>query len=107
MSDEPTLWVRRQWNASLAAEIRLADLSGLHWSDFSGGVGKRANRPYLHGYMSCDAIISGDLDHSCMHGPPPHRIKVCVVAKDNDRKLMATLKAGVAPRKNHLIPGGA
>jgi hypothetical protein len=29
--------------------------------------------------------IDGEIGHSCRHGPPPHRIKVCMTKKDNRR----------------------
>jgi hypothetical protein len=91
-SESRTVWVRRQWNDSLRAEYRLSDLTRLHWSDFSGGVGARSNRPYVHGYVECDQMLRGDLSHSCSHGPPPHRVKVCVVAKDNGGSGSALMK---------------
>ena len=45
----------------------------------------RANRHYLHGYVWCDGMIAGELAHRCSHGPPPHRITVCVTKKGNER----------------------
>jgi hypothetical protein len=30
-------------------------------------------------------MIAGDLAHSCEHGPPPHRIKVCITKKGNEK----------------------
>jgi len=80
----PVVWVRRQFNGKRRrAAYRLADVSGLHWSSRSGGKKRRANRPYLHGYVWCDAMIVGAVAHSCRHGPPPHRIKVCLTRIDN------------------------
>ena len=80
----PVVWVRRQFNGRRRrAAFRLADVSGLHWSSRSGGKKRRANRPYLHGYVWCDAMIAGGVAHSCRHGPPPHRIKVCLTKVDN------------------------
>jgi hypothetical protein len=88
-----TRWIRRHWHNILGAEYRLADLTGLHWTDLSGGVRPRSPRPMVHGYVHCDQMIRGELSHSCEHGRPPHRVKVCVVAKDNSRQLMTRLKA--------------
>lgn len=68
MSGEHVVWVRRQWDSSLSASYRFADLRGLHLGDVSGGIGKRANQEYVHAYVACDAMIDGDLDHSCQHG---------------------------------------
>jgi len=89
---EPLVWVRRQWNGTLGAAYALSALERPHWSDASGGVGRRANRLYVHGYVQCDGMVEGELDHSCEHGPPPHRIKVCVVARDNTAAVMRDLK---------------
>jgi hypothetical protein len=81
----PVVWVRRTFNnrRSRRAAYRIADVARLHWSSFSGGKIRRVNRPYLHGYVWCDAMITGVLGHSCRHGPPPHHIKVCITKIDN------------------------
>ena len=86
--------VRRQWNDWRELECRREDITGLHWDQIGGGVGARAPRPFLHGYISCDRIPDGsDFPHSCQHGAGPHRIKVVVVKKDNDRTMFAALAA--------------
>ncbi|HEY6166748.1 MAG TPA: hypothetical protein VI454_01825, partial [Verrucomicrobiae bacterium] len=81
----PVVWVRRRFNdrRSHRAAYRLAEVSGLHWSSRSGGKRRRASRPYLHGYVRCDAMIIGVVGHSCRHGPPPHHIKICITKIDN------------------------
>jgi hypothetical protein len=79
------VWVRRQFDSHKHAAYRFSDMSGWHWSDISGGTQKRANRQYLHAYVMCDAMIAGELSHSCAHGPGPHRIKVCVTKTDNKK----------------------
>ena len=78
--------VRRQWNDYRVGEVDLADLGSLRWDSASGGVGARTPQPFIHGYVSCDAI-RGDIAHSCQHGSAPHTIKVCVVKKDNPREV--------------------
>jgi hypothetical protein len=82
----------------LRAEYRLTDHTRLHWSGTSGGTMSRTNQLYIHGYVMCDQMLSGDLDHSCEHGPPPHRIKVCVVAVDNEPAVMKLLKSQLEPK---------
>ena len=81
----PIVWVRRQFSSRKHAAYRLGDVDGWHWSNMSGGIVRRANRFYLHGYVWCDALIAGKLAHSCLHGPPPHHIKVCVTRKGNEK----------------------
>jgi hypothetical protein len=94
--------VRRQWNdMDRIATYRLADMADLHWSRVSGGIGRRAPQAFLHAYVMCDAILSGDLAHSCRHGPPPHRIKVCITKKDNPAIFPELI--GIAPRPEHFV----
>jgi hypothetical protein len=81
----PVVWVRRQFDDHRHAAYRLDDVGGWHWSNISGGVQHRANRYYLHGYVMCDGMIAGELAHRCEHGPPPHRIKVCITKKGNEK----------------------
>jgi ribosomal protein L31E len=94
---DPVVWVRRQWNDWRHAQYRLSDISGLHWDDMSGGVQARAPRMFLHGYVLCDGMVSGELAHSCRHGPPPHKVKVCIVKKGNEDAWALILKT--APPK--------
>jgi hypothetical protein len=89
---ELTVRVRRQWNDDRIATYRIEDLSGLHMSDVSGGIQARANREYLCGYVACDRALKGAVPHSCEHGRGPHRIKVCVVKKDNSARIYHLLQ---------------
>ncbi len=70
-----------------------AALENLHWGDVSGGVNAKAPRRFPHGYVWCNEMIWGELDHSCRHGPGPHRIKVCIVKIDNKEVWPQILKA--------------
>ncbi len=107
MTTTVTVWVRRHWNDNLSAEYALDDLSGVHWSRTSGGevygTARRSPRPMVHGYVDCDRAVSGELSHSCTHGPPPHRIKVCVVGKDNARTVMEQLKITATTNANRRL----
>jgi hypothetical protein len=91
----PIVWVRRQFDDHRHAAYRLAEVNGWHRSNISGGVMTRANRRYWHGYVWCDAMIAGELAHSCRHGPPPHHIKVCVTKKGNE-KFWRAIEAAAA-----------
>lgn len=94
MLDTPEryIWVRRQWNDWRSAKVRLSDVDNPHWDDISGGVNTRSPRPFIHGYVWCNAFIEGDVAHSCTHDEGPHRIKVCVVQKDNGQAAFRHLK---------------
>ena len=105
----PVVWVRREFRAQRRrAAYRLAEVSGLHWSSRSGGKKRRANRPYLHGYVWCNAMIVGAVAHSCRHGPPPHRIKVCITRIDNKKAWgeieRATLSGTGMPERWLITP---
>jgi len=82
----PVVWVRRHFDDYRQAAYRLADLRGWHWSNISGGNRWKANRFYLHAYVMCDAMIAGELAHSCIHGDGPHKIKVCITKKGNESR---------------------
>lgn len=98
----PVVWVRRTFNnrRSRRAAYRIADVTGLHWSSYSGGKRRRVNRPYLHGYVWCDAMITGVVGHSCQHGPPPHHIKVCITKIDNKKTWSEIERAALGSTGN-------
>jgi hypothetical protein len=96
--DEPVVWVRRQWNSGFSALYRLAHVDGVHWDTVSGGVQAPTPQPFMHGYVWCDGMLEGEVEHSCAHGPGPHRIKVCVVKKDNTAAVIAQLLAVAGPK---------
>jgi hypothetical protein len=97
---EPGLvvWVRRQFDDHRHAAYRMDDLSGIHWSNVSGGLQHRANREYLHAYVWCDGMVAGALAHSCRHGKGPHRIKVCITKVNNKKNWREIERA--APARN-------
>jgi hypothetical protein len=89
-ADTPLVRVRRQWNRPRKiATYRLSDTDDIRWRKFpitkNGGIRQKANRRYLHGYVMCDQLLEGKLAHSCQHGPGPHRIKVCITKKGNEK----------------------
>ncbi len=91
--------IRRQWNDSRrTATIALGSLGGVHWSLVSGGVRALAPQPFLHGYISCDSVLEGELAHSCRHGRGPHSIKVCIVKKDNSPEVFRKLVELAGPK---------
>jgi hypothetical protein len=96
---ESIIHVRRQWNDYRNASYKLADIDGLHWTAYSGGVRQRAPREFLHGYVRCDAMLSGMVAHSGLHGPCPHRIKVCIVKSANPSTFAHLLELCPPPEK--------
>lgn len=75
--------VRRQFNDYNIASYRIENIGGFHWDCISGGVKSLAAFSSIYAYVSCDKAISGEVAHSCAHGDFPHRIKVCILKKDN------------------------
>jgi hypothetical protein len=88
--------VRRQPTDWRVALYDRAQVSSLHWSDVSGGVNVSLTHPFVHGYVLCNAMISGELAHSCSHGPPPHSILVCLLKKDNP-DIWAEIEREIGP----------
>ena len=98
--------VRRQWNDWRFAEYQLSDIENLAWDWAGGGVRAPTPQPFVHGYVSCDAMISGEVAHSCQHGPKPHRIKICVTKKGNE-KIWRYILEIVGPRPRYKKPSVA
>jgi hypothetical protein len=74
--------VRGRWNDWRIAECDLSAVTEPHWARFSVEGGAPAPRPLLHGYVLCD-ILEGDIGHEHDAGSAPHRLKVCILKKDN------------------------
>ena len=98
MTKDNLITIRRHWNDWHLANVRVTDIDGLHFSQTSGGVMRRSPRPFLFGYISCDAIVDGEIAHSCRHGQGPHWIKICIVKKDNAKAVYDRLAAMAAGR---------
>ena len=82
--------VRRQPDDWRIASYDLSKVQGLRWDNIGGGI-QRGSAMHIYGYVSCDAMIEGELALSCRHGPPPHTIKVCITKKHNEKIWPAIL----------------
>jgi hypothetical protein len=89
--------VRRHWNDWQKGKVLLEKLDKLHWDRVSGGHHAPAPQPFIYGYTLC-TDIEGEIGHSCLHGEGPHRIKVCIVKKDNNKEVMRRLLDIVGPK---------
>ena len=98
--------VRRDWDDYRIGTVRWSDLGKPRWDMGSGGTQTRTPEPFVHGYVMCDRV-RGDIAHSCIHGPGPHNIKVCIVEKDNSRQVWDYLMkiVGSKPPKAISITG--
>jgi hypothetical protein len=96
-TDTRVLNVRRQPADWRVAQYDRAHVSGLHWIDVSGGVSATLTHSFVHGYVLCNAMISGELAHSCRHGPPPHSVLVCLLKKDNPA-IWPMIEQEIGPR---------
>lgn len=90
--------VRRQWNSWEVAEVAVGEVANPLWDLAGGGVKETAPEALIYGYVLCDAIISGSLAHSCLHGTAPHSIKVCILRKDNSPRLYNHFMELVGPK---------
>jgi len=79
--------VRRQWNSWEIAQVYVSDVSNPLWDLTSGGVKEYSPEALIFGYIWCDAILSGSIAHSCLHGTAPHSIKICILRKDNSPRI--------------------
>ena len=97
------VWVRRQWNDDKIGKVRLRDLSRFHWSQYGAGYrwrfGGIAPQPFLHAFMLCTSVLEGSVGHTCRHGPPPHKIQVCITRKDN-RRAFDMLESLADPKRS-------
>ena len=97
--DNNRVYICRQWNDFRVASVSWGQISELHWTRVSGGVGSIAPQPFVHGYVWC-SDVNGDIAHSCAHGEGPHRIKVCLIKSANPKMWKQILEnAGPKPRR--------
>ena len=90
--------VRRQWNSWEIAQVWVGEVSNPLWDLLSGGVKEFASEAFIFGYIWCDAIVSGSIAHSCLHGTAPHSIKVCILKKDNSPRIYNHFLTVVGPK---------
>ena len=87
--------VQRDWNGWRKAMAPVTALQGVHWRQPAG-----APRPLIHAYVTCDALVSGDVPHECAGGGTPHRLLVCVLKCHTAASVFESLVAkadGAAP----------
>ena len=100
MSDnnEQLVVVRRQPGSHMTAVYKCSDVSGLRWDKISGGVKKTFfNKYFMYGYVQCDEAVEGQVAHSGIHGPCPHKIKVCILKGDNAKSIYKSLEDELPP----------
>ena len=83
MDDDFLVTVRRHPQDYQTAHYELRKIRGLRWDSVAGGINRATPYMMIMGYVMCDEMASGELAHSCAHGPPPHEIKVCLIKKYN------------------------
>ena len=84
------LWVRR-YPTGTAGKVPLDAFSLAGWGSRSGGLQRNTPGYFIFGYISCEAVIEGNVAHSGSHGWCPHRIKVCVTRSGNDPVVFEAL----------------
>ncbi|MDE1915019.1 MAG: hypothetical protein KGJ57_04960 [Sphingomonadales bacterium] len=91
--DDLAISVRRHPQDWQTAQYSFSKLEYPHLDRVSGGVGRGTAHPTVFCYVWCDGMLSGELAHSCSHGPAPHRIKVAVPKVCNTREAYARVRA--------------
>jgi hypothetical protein len=74
--DEALIRVHAEWDGWQSAEVRMRDLQDVHWLQPND-----APRRFVHAFISCSAIVSGDIGHRCETASAPHRLLVCVLKR--------------------------
>lgn len=93
--------IKRQPSDSKMGTTFFRNLKEVHWDNISGGVHARSGQYLLYGYIYCNQIIKGEISHSCAHGPAPHKIKVFIPIKDNDKDIIMELKKIADEKGSH------
>jgi len=97
ISGRTAVRVRRQWDDQRIGAVRWSELSNVHWDSVSGGTQAQSPEPYIHAFVWCNKV-KGTIAHSCIHGPGPHNIKVCLVKKDNSKAVWNRMLKLAGPR---------
>jgi hypothetical protein len=66
----------------------------------SGGTQIESRRPFVFAYVWCNKV-QGDIAHSCLHGPAPHNVKVCIMKRDNSAKVWNRVSRMVGPERSY------
>jgi len=90
--------VRRQWNSWEVAQVNVGEVNNPIWDVESGGVKATAPDALIYGYIWCDAIVSGSIAHSCLHGTAAHSIKICILRQDNSPRIFNHFLSIVGPK---------
>ena len=93
IENNPTVIVRRRWNAADSAAVRIDRLFDFHFQNDAGGVCRALPRAFLGARVWCDKVDASTLGHFCREGPPPHDIAVCILPTDNPAPLYEELYA--------------
>jgi hypothetical protein len=74
------VWVRPQHRDWRQAAFRLSDLQDVSWGDPLD----EAFLTRLYAHVWCDAMVDGERLHACKPVTAPHRLRVCVLRRDNE-----------------------
>jgi hypothetical protein len=90
--------VQSDWKDWRTVEVRLRDVTGLHWSQPAG-----APHALLHGYISCTSIVSGEIPHRCDESARPHRLLVCALKRRTPAAVYAILALQADAARNAMM----
>jgi len=98
VTDDDLVSVRRRWDSREIAQVYVGDVANPLWDIAGGGTKETAPDAHIYGYVFCDAIVSGSVAHSCLHGTGPHSIKVCILRQDNPPRIYNHFLALAGPK---------
>jgi hypothetical protein len=84
--DGDLICVQSGWKDWRTAEVRVRDLTGVHWLQPIG-----APHALLHGYITCTSVVSGEIPHRCDGASAPHRLLVCALKRRTPPAAYAAL----------------
>jgi hypothetical protein len=96
---ESLVCIRRGWFDYRSVDVPFSALTGWHMTTDAGGTHARLPRATLAAYVLCTDLPAGEeFGHSCIHGRPPHSIKV-LVFKNANLEIYKDLRALVPIRR--------
>lgn len=98
VTDDDLVSVRRSWNSPEIAQVYVGDIANPLWDVLGGGTKDTPPEAFIYGHIFCDAIVSGSVAHSCLHGTGPHSIKVVILRQDNPPRIYNHFEKLVGPK---------
>jgi hypothetical protein len=97
------LSIKRLPRDSAKAECAVADIRRPYWANTYGETPSATGHRFLFGFVSCDAVVSGELAHSCGSETRPHEVQVCIPKVGNDATAYHLLVSRIGVGERDLL----